>query len=64
MSAAKEDGASVGKRIRKSMLHWESMDLAGRLVGRGLGKKELIGRVARDVGASRSEVLSALKIKE
>ncbi len=57
----KEDDASVVKRIQKSMGHWKAMDSAGRLVGRGLGRRELIGRVASETGLSRAAVESALK---
>lgn len=46
------------------MLRWESMDLAGRLAGRGLGRRELVDRVAREIGATRAAVLSALKLKD
>jgi hypothetical protein len=57
----KENEVSVVKRIQKSMSHWKAMDSAGRLVGRGLGRRELIGRVANEVGLSRAAVESALK---
>ncbi len=42
------------------MSKWEDMDKAGRLAGRGLGRKELIDRVAREVGTSQRQVHSAL----
>ena len=48
-------------RIRKSMQKWQVMDAKARLLGRGLGTKELINRVALEVGASLREVHSALK---
>lgn len=48
--------------IRKSMRKWESMDEAGRYLGRGLGKKELADRVAKEVGTSLRQVHSALKL--
>lgn len=47
--------------IRKSMRRWESMDEAARQLGRGLGKKELVHRVAKEVGASLRQVHSALR---
>jgi hypothetical protein len=57
----KEEESAVLQRIRKSMTRWQAMNQAGRLAGRGLGRRELIGRVADEVGTSRSEVESALK---
>jgi hypothetical protein len=56
-----EDEARVLNLIRKSMGKWESMNQAGRLAGRGLGRAELIDRVAREVGTSANQVQSALK---
>ena len=56
-----ESKTSVVNRIRKSMRRWESMDSSGRELGRGLGRRELIGRVAREVGKSVREVHSALR---
>jgi hypothetical protein len=50
-------------RIRKSMLKWESMDGPARLLGRGLGRRELIGRVALEVGKTLREVHEALDAK-
>jgi hypothetical protein len=61
LTIKEEDEASVVKRIRKSMNNWEAMDATGRLAGRGLGRRELIGRVANEVGTSRAAVESALK---
>jgi hypothetical protein len=61
MDDKKEEEALVANRIRKSMRKWESMDQAGRLAGRGLGRAELIDRVATEVGASVNQVQSALK---
>lgn len=57
--------AAAGERIRilKSMKKWEEMDAPARLLGRGLGRKELLGRVAKDVGATIREVGAALKTK-
>ena len=48
-------------RIRKSMLKWTLMDEAACRLGRGLGKEELIARVAQEVGASLRQVRSALR---
>jgi hypothetical protein len=48
-------------RIRKSMLKWQEMDAKACALGRGLGKKELVDRVAMEVGASSRQVHSALK---
>lgn len=56
-----EDAAFEDRRIRKSMLKWESMNAAGRLLGRGLERNDLISRVAREVGKTREEVRSALR---
>jgi|GEM_PF-5298436 len=47
--------------IRKSMRKWQEMDAPAKLLGRGLGKKELVERVAREVGTSSRRVQSALK---
>ena len=47
--------------IHKSMRKWESIDMTGRHLGRGLGKKELIDRVAKEVGKTLREVYAALK---
>lgn len=60
-SDARENRALDRKRIQKSMRHWENMDMAGRELGRGLGRKELIARVAKEVGKTQETVLSALK---
>ncbi len=56
-----ESEASKRLRIRSSMCRWEKMDEPAELLGRGLGRQELIGRVAREVGATQSSVRSALK---
>lgn len=56
-----ESEAGERQRIRQSMFKWEVLDEPGRRLGRGLGRTELIGRVAREVGQSLREVQSALK---
>ena len=43
------------------MKKWQNMDEAARELGRGLGKRELIDRVAKEVGTTLREVHSALK---
>ena len=48
------------KRIRESMSRWEGMDQTARRLGRGLGRRELIGRVARECGKSARVVSEAL----
>lgn len=48
-------------RIRKSMSRWVDMDAAGRLIGRGLGRRALMGRVALETGATIAAVQAALK---
>lgn len=48
-------------RIRKSMTRWEDMDAAGKLIGRGLGRRALMGRVAMETGATLAAVQAALK---
>lgn len=53
--------ADQRKRVRKSMLKWDAMDAAGRRLGRGLGRRALIARVALDVGVTVQAVLLALK---
>jgi hypothetical protein len=47
--------------IQTSMRKWESMDAAGRLAGRGLGKRELLERVVLEVGKSLRQVQDALR---
>jgi hypothetical protein len=49
------------RRIRKSMTRWVDMDAAGRLLGRGLGRRALMGRVALETGATLAAVQAALK---
>ncbi len=56
-----ESRASQRALIQKSMRRWEEIDTLGREMGRGLGRKELIERVAREVGTTLSSVHSALK---
>jgi hypothetical protein len=57
-----EDGrAQEARLIQASMRKWKDIDLHGRELGRGLGRKELLERVARDVGTSLRAVLAALK---
>ena len=53
--------ASERTRIRMSMRKWRAMDGPARLLGRGLGKRELVGRVAKEVGMSLRQVSSVLK---
>lgn len=57
----RESHFSERARIRKSMRKWRKLDEPARLLGRGLGSKELTLRVARDVGASLRQVHGALK---
>ncbi|OGR87122.1 MAG: hypothetical protein A3J74_05175 [Elusimicrobia bacterium RIFCSPHIGHO2_02_FULL_57_9] len=59
----RESAALERTLIRKSMSRWEGMNSAGRELGRGLDRKELIDRVAKEVGQSIKKVLSALKKK-
>ncbi|MDX6769410.1 MAG: hypothetical protein SF051_07745 [Elusimicrobiota bacterium] len=48
-------------RIRKAMARWQEMDAAGKLLGRGLGRRELLGRVALETGVTLGAVEAALK---
>ena len=48
-------------RIRKAMSRWEDMDAAGKLLGRGLGRRNLVSRVALETGVTVAEVQAALK---
>ena len=50
-------------RITKAMSKWLSMDAPAKLLGRGLSRKEIIERVALDVGASVRAVQTALRAK-
>ena len=52
---------SEAARIRQSMSRWTKMDEAARLLGRGLGRRELVERVALETGASARAVHDALK---
>ncbi len=61
---ARDAAAGERTRILKSMKKWEEMDATARLLGRGLGRKELLGRVAKDVGATIKEVGAALKSRQ
>lgn len=61
MTMIPPDSADEIERIRKAMLRWKDMDAAGKKMGRGLGRRELIDRVALETGASASAVQSALK---
>jgi hypothetical protein len=58
-----ESKAVERKLIRKSMLKWEAIDSTGRILGRGLGRRALIGRVAMEVGKTLQEVHLALKTR-
>jgi hypothetical protein len=55
------DDASERTRIRTSMRRWQTMDYPARLLGRGLGMRELVDRVAKEVGTSLRQVHCALK---
>ena len=48
-------------RIRQSMTRWTKMNETARLLGRGLGRRELVERVALETGASARAVHDALK---
>ncbi len=48
-------------RIRKAMTRWKDMDAAGKKMGRGLGRRELIDRVVMETGATAAAVQFALK---
>ncbi|MBI5596837.1 MAG: hypothetical protein HY928_12160 [Elusimicrobia bacterium] len=61
LPAGNDDEGSERSRIRKSMRRWREMDAPARLLGRGLGMKELVDRVAREVGTTLRQVHSALK---
>lgn len=53
--------ASERTRIRTSMDKWLRLDEPAKRLGRGLGRKELLDRVARDVGLSLRQVHDALR---
>lgn len=55
------EASAERSRIRKAMSRWESMNAAGRLLGRGLPKSELFDRVALEVGATLRQVHDALR---
>ncbi|OIO07515.1 MAG: hypothetical protein AUJ52_10170 [Elusimicrobia bacterium CG1_02_63_36] len=55
------DEAQETARIRKSMSKWQSMDAPARLLGRGLGRRELERRVASEVGITLRQVQVALR---
>ena len=57
----RENEALERALIRTSMLKWKGMDETARRMGRGLGRKELLDRVALDVGKSLRQVQAALK---
>ena len=46
--------------VAESLRKWEAINESGRLLGRGLGKKELLDRVAMEVGMTLSQVHCAL----
>jgi hypothetical protein len=48
-------------RIRKAMARWREMDAPGRLLGRGIGRREMVGRVAMETGATVAAVVAAIK---
>ena len=50
-------------RIQTSMRKWQKMDETARELGRGLGKRELVDRVAQEVGATLSRVRATLKLR-
>lgn len=53
--------AAERTRIRTSMDKWLRLDEPAKRLGRGLGRKELLERVALDVGLSLRQVHSALR---
>lgn len=48
-------------RIRRAMSRWEDMDAAGKLLGRGLGRRALLSRVCMETGATLAAVQAALR---
>ena len=58
----KSEAASCDARIIKSMRQWELIDAKGRELGRGLGRRQMVERVALEVGTSARRVLAALKL--
>lgn len=61
MTTRPEGSDDEAARIRKAMARWREMDAAGKLMGRGLGRRELIERVALETGATAAAVSTALK---
>ena len=61
MSLKPTEAADERARIQKSMRKWENIDETGRRLGRGLGRRELIGRVAKEIGATLDQVHRALR---
>jgi hypothetical protein len=53
--------ASLPARALKSLRKWTMMNEPARLLGRGLSRRELMARAARDIGATTRQVESALK---
>lgn len=58
----KSESESRDARIIKSMRQWELIDAKGRELGRGLGRRQMVERVALEVGTSARRVLAALKL--
>lgn len=56
-----ESRADARSRIRTSMEKWRRLDEPAKRLGRGLGRKELLDRVAQDVGLSLRQVSTALR---
>jgi hypothetical protein len=48
-------------RIRDSMRRWQLMDEPARRLGRGLGMRALVERVALEVGTTQSHVQAVVK---
>lgn len=61
MKMPRLDEQDAVARIRKAMARWKDMDAAGRQMGRGLGRQELLGRVAMETGSTVAAVKSALR---
>ncbi|NNN04433.1 MAG: hypothetical protein HKL90_00895 [Elusimicrobia bacterium] len=58
----KSEAADCDARILKSMRQWELIDAKGRELGRGLGRRQMVERVALETGTSARRVLSVLKL--
>lgn len=56
-----ESNTQVIERIRKAMRVWIAMDQTARRMGRGLGRREIISRVAMESGVSPAAVSEACK---